>query len=81
MRAAGWHPASTGNRRPAEGMASLTRTENAVAELVAEGLSNPQIGQRLFISRHTVETHVKHIFRKLSVSSRAELAAEVARNT
>jgi DNA-binding NarL/FixJ family response regulator len=49
------------------------------ANLVAEGLSNPQIGERLYISRRTVQTHVAHIFMKLAVSSRAQLAAEVTR--
>jgi class 3 adenylate cyclase len=57
---------------------ALTRAETAVARLVAEGLSNPQIAHRLYISRHTAETHMKHIFAKLGVSSRAELAARVA---
>ena len=54
-------------------------TERTVANLVAEGLSNPQIGERLYISRRTVQTHVAHIFMKLGVSSRAHLAAEVTR--
>jgi len=58
--------------------ATLTRAELAVARLVAEGLSNPQIAKRLYISRHTAETHMKHIFAKLGVSSRAELAARIA---
>lgn len=56
----------------------LTRAESTVAALVVEGLSNPQIAQRLCISRHTVETHMKHIFAKLAVSSRAGLAARMA---
>ena len=47
--------------------------------LAAEGLSNPQIGERLYISRRTVQTHVAHIFMKLGISSRAQLAAEVIR--
>jgi DNA-binding CsgD family transcriptional regulator len=66
-------------RRPAHGWASLTATELAVAQLATEGLTNPQIGQRLYISRYTVETHLKHVFAKLSLSSRVQLAAEVAR--
>ena len=47
--------------------------------LVADGLSNPQIGERLFISRRTVQTHLVHVFAKLGISSRAQLAAQVAR--
>lgn len=74
MRARGLRPAA-GARQDG---AALTRTELAVAGLVAEGLSNPGIAQRLFISRHTAETHMKHIFAKLGLSSRAELAALVA---
>ena len=65
--------------RPQTGWPSLTVTERTVAALVADGLSNPQIGERLYISRRTVQTHVAHIFMKLGVSSRAQLAAEVIR--
>jgi class 3 adenylate cyclase len=68
-------PVGLERRRPAS---ALTRAELAVAHLVAEGLSNPQIAKRLYISRHTAETHMKHIFAKLGISSRAELAARVA---
>jgi DNA-binding CsgD family transcriptional regulator len=50
-----------------------------VAALVADGLSNPQIGERLFISRRTVQTHLAHVFAKLDISSRTQLAAQVAR--
>ena len=46
---------------------------------MAEGLSNPEIVERLFVSRATVRTHLSHVFAKLGVSSRAELAAEAAR--
>ena len=65
--------------RPQHGWASLTETERTVAALVAEGLSNPQIGDRLYVSRRTVQTHVAHIFTKLDLCSRAQLAAEVSR--
>jgi DNA-binding NarL/FixJ family response regulator len=47
-----------------------------VIKLVAKGLTNPQIGERLFVSRATVKTHLAHIFTKLGVRTRAELAAE-----
>jgi DNA-binding CsgD family transcriptional regulator len=65
--------------RPATGWAGLTPTELRVAGAVADGLSNPQIAERMFISRRTVATHLTSIFRKLGVSSRAELAAMAAR--
>jgi DNA-binding CsgD family transcriptional regulator len=65
--------------RPQFGWPSLTPTERSVAGLVAEGLSNPQIGQRLYISGRTVQTHLAHIFTKLDISARAQLAAEVTR--
>jgi DNA-binding CsgD family transcriptional regulator len=66
-------------KRPQFGWQSLTPTERTVAVLVADGLSNPQIGERLFVSRRTVQTHLVHVFAKLGISSRAQLAAEVAR--
>ena len=66
-------------RRPQLGWESLTPTEHRVVDLVAEGLSNPQIGERLFVSRRTVQTHLAHVFTKLSISSRTQLAAETAR--
>jgi DNA-binding CsgD family transcriptional regulator len=65
--------------RPGLGWESLTPTELAVAQAVAEGLSNPQIASRMFISRRTVTTHLTSIFRKLGLSGRAELAALAAR--
>jgi DNA-binding CsgD family transcriptional regulator len=65
--------------RPRTGWDSLTPTERRVVALVAEGLSNPQIGERLYLSRRTVQTHVGHVFGKLGLSSRTELAAAAAR--
>jgi DNA-binding NarL/FixJ family response regulator len=50
-----------------------------VAQAVAEGLSNPQIAARMFISRRTVTTHLTSIFRKLGLSGRAELAVRAVR--
>lgn len=66
-------------RRPAVGWQSLTSAEQAVARLTVEGLSNRDIGARLFISHRTVATHLTHVFGKLSVSTRAELIAAAAR--
>lgn len=65
--------------RPLRGWESLTPTELEVLRHIAGGLTNPQIGGRMFISRNTVKTHLSHIFAKLGVSSRAELAAEAAK--
>jgi len=65
-------------RRPASGAESLTPAERDVSRLVAEGLTNRQVGERLFISYRTVQTHLVRVFQKLGVSSRAELAAKVA---
>lgn len=71
---------SRGRRgRPKSGWESLTDTERNVLRLVAAGLSNPAIATRLFVSRHTVGTHVSHILAKLGLSSRVELAVEAAR--
>jgi hypothetical protein len=44
-----------------------------VAALVAEGLSNQQVATRMFLSRHTVDFHLRHIFRKLGIASRVAL--------
>ena len=68
------------HRRAQSGWPSLTPSERAVVDLVAEGLSNPQIGQRLYVSRRTVQTHLAHVFAKLHITSRAQLAAEAARH-
>ena len=67
-----------GRKRPATGWASLTPAELEVVRLVSEGLRNDAIARRLFIAPGTVKVHVSHIFAKLSISSRAELAAQAA---
>jgi predicted ATPase/DNA-binding CsgD family transcriptional regulator len=66
-------------RRPSFGWDSLTPTELEVVRLAATGLTNPAIGERLFISRGTVKTHLLHVFAKLGVHTRAELAAAAIR--
>jgi len=55
----------------------LTRREKEIAALVAEGLGNREIAQRLFLSKRTVDSHIEHIFAKLSFSSRTQLAGWV----
>ncbi|WP_213450137.1 helix-turn-helix domain-containing protein [Rhizomonospora bruguierae] len=74
-------------RRPgtASGWLSLTETERRVADLVAEGLTNAQVAERMFLSRHTIDFHLRKIFNRLDIRSRVELtrvalrAAEVRR--
>jgi DNA-binding CsgD family transcriptional regulator len=61
------------------GWESLTPTEGLVVQLVAEGLRNRDVANRLFMSRRTVETHLTHIFGKLGISSRTELVAILPR--
>jgi DNA-binding CsgD family transcriptional regulator len=60
------------------GTAVLAKREADVALLVAEGLTNKQVGARLFISERTVDSHVRSILSKLGFSSRAQIAAWVA---
>jgi len=61
-------------------MAPLAKREADVARLVAEGLSNRQIGARLFISERTVDSHVRSILNKLGFNSRAQIAGWMASN-
>jgi DNA-binding CsgD family transcriptional regulator len=64
-------------RRPKLGLASLTDTERAIADLVSEGLTNRQIAEHVFASRHTVDFHLRSIFRKVGVASRIDLARQI----
>jgi DNA-binding CsgD family transcriptional regulator/tetratricopeptide (TPR) repeat protein len=80
LRALGVRPGARGSRRrPASGWESLTATEREVSLLVAEGLTNGAVARRLYISPHTVNTHLRHVFAKLGVANRVELAAVVHR--
>jgi DNA-binding CsgD family transcriptional regulator len=63
--------------RPLLGIASLTDSERSVAQLVAQGLTNRQIAERVFVSRHTVDFHLRSIFRKVGVASRVDLTRHV----
>jgi predicted ATPase/DNA-binding CsgD family transcriptional regulator len=65
--------------RAAIGMSVLTRREREVAALVARGLTNRQAAEQLLVAPRTVETHLEHIFAKLGVQTRAEVAAWAAR--
>jgi DNA-binding CsgD family transcriptional regulator len=66
-------------QRPQIGWASLTPVERDVVRLVAEGHSNAEIGQRLFISVNTVKKHLSRVYTKVDVDGRTDLAAQVAR--
>jgi DNA-binding CsgD family transcriptional regulator len=66
------------HRQARSGWESLTPAEAKIAELVEGGLSNPEIAERLLLSRRTVATHVSHILKKLDVHSRTDIAREAA---
>jgi DNA-binding CsgD family transcriptional regulator len=59
------------------GWAALTTAELTVARLIAEGLTNREVAERLFVSPHTVSSHLRHVFSKLGITSRVELARVV----
>ena len=67
--------------RPAFGWDSLTDTERTITDLVAQGLSNRQVASRVFLSTHTVAFHLRHVFWKLGVTSRVQLARMAAEQT
>jgi DNA-binding CsgD family transcriptional regulator len=67
-------------KRPTSGWESLTPTERDVVRLVSEGLGNNDIATRLFISRRTVQTHLTHVYTKLGLTSRVQLAQEATRH-
>ena len=73
LLAAGARP----RRRAQSGPQSLTPTEHRVAQLAGSGLSNREIAQTLFVTVKTVETHLRHVYTKLDISSRAGLSKEL----
>ena len=71
-------PAPVSRRSGDTGTTQLSAREREIALLVAQGNSNPQIARALYLSPKTVEGHMRRIFRKLGVTSRAQVAAQVA---
>jgi predicted ATPase/class 3 adenylate cyclase/DNA-binding CsgD family transcriptional regulator len=67
-------------KRPASGWASLTPAERDVVRLVSEGLGNSDIATRLFVSPRTVQSHLTHVYAKLGLTSRVQLAQQAARH-
>ena len=67
-------------KRPSSGWASLTPTELDVVRLVKDGLGNKDIAARIFISHRTVQTHLTHVYTKLGLTSRVQLAQETVRH-
>ena len=67
-----------GRAEPTSPWDSLSAAEQRVVELVAKGLSNGEVARELYLSRYTVESHLKRVFRKLRLRNRAELASAVA---
>jgi predicted ATPase/DNA-binding CsgD family transcriptional regulator len=77
--AAAYASRSRGERkRPRSGWTALTPAELDVVALAAQGLTNAEIGKRLFISAGTVRIHLSHVYAKLGIANRAQLAAEAA---
>jgi DNA-binding CsgD family transcriptional regulator len=80
FEAVAWARRARGERkRPPGGWESLTPTELEVVRHAADGLTNPEIGEEMFITRGTVKTHLSHIYTKLGLQNRSELAAQAAR--
>jgi predicted ATPase/class 3 adenylate cyclase/DNA-binding CsgD family transcriptional regulator len=67
-------------KRPSSGWDSLTPTELDVVRLVAEGIPNKDIASRLFVSPRTVQSHLRHVYNKLALTSRVQLAQEAIRH-
>jgi DNA-binding CsgD family transcriptional regulator len=70
LRASGARP----RREPHSGADALTPSELRVAQMADDGMSNPEIAQALFVTRNTIETHLRHIYQKLDIHSREDLS-------
>ncbi len=73
LRALGVRRRLVAAQRPGMGWDAMTDSELAVARLVARGLTNREVAERLFVSQHTVSGHLRHVFAKLDINSRVEL--------
>ena len=76
LRAAGGRP----RKLLLSGVESLTPSERRVADLAAEGLTNREIAERLYVTRNTIGTHLEHVFSKLEIRSRRELPDALSRD-
>lgn len=72
----GTAPTPSAAAAPAPLEEPLSAREQQILRLVADGMSNREIADALFLSRHTVECHVKHVYRKLAVNSRVRAVSE-----
>jgi DNA-binding CsgD family transcriptional regulator len=81
LRVLGVQRRSISQERPLLGWDALTDSELEVARLVATGLTNVRVAEHLYVSPHTVSTHLRHIFAKLAVTSRVELTRIALRRT
>jgi DNA-binding CsgD family transcriptional regulator len=73
LRALGVRRRLVSTQRPGRGWAAMTDSELAVARLVAQGCTNREVAERLFVSQHTVSGHLRHVFAKLDINSRVDL--------
>jgi DNA-binding CsgD family transcriptional regulator len=80
LRSLGVHRRLPATPAVRNGWAALTDSELAVVGLVVQGMTNREVAERLFVSPHTVSTHLRHVFEKLKLNSRMELAVVAARH-
>jgi DNA-binding NarL/FixJ family response regulator len=73
------HRRTRSGKADGTGLETLTERELQIARLIVDRRTNPQIAAELFLSPKTVETHIRHIFQKLGVSSRVAVARAVER--
>ena len=74
LRAAGWRDPGSDQARDTGGWTRMSPQEQEIVRLAADGLTNRQIGERMFLSPRTIGAHLYHAFPKLGVTSRTQLA-------